>query len=125
MLARGRVKLDSPQFSAVVDQLETWFKPAPAAAAPAASPPARSRGRLPARPGENVAARQTGAAHAPAPRQQHMEITGRLMRAEVLLSADGKKADLSALTVEDNVRLAETQTALAGPTAAAADRATG
>ena len=59
MLARGRAKLDSPQFSAVVDQLETWFKPAPAAAAPAASPlPARG---VPARPGENVAARQARA----------------------------------------------------------------
>ncbi|MGO8688707.1 MAG: hypothetical protein ACLQLG_03660 [Thermoguttaceae bacterium] len=111
MLARGRVKLDSPQFSAVVDQLETWFKPAPAAAVPAASP-LPAAGAAPARPGENVAARQTGGA--PPPRQQHMEITGRLMRAEVLLSADGKKADLSALTVEDNVRLVETKTALAG-----------
>ena len=42
----------------------------------------------------------------------HMVISGRLLRAEVLLSADQKAGELSDLTVVDNVRFVETQTAL-------------
>ena len=48
------------------------------------------------------------------PRKSHMEISGRLLHQEVLLSPDGKAGRILAdLTVVDNVRLVETQTALA------------
>ncbi len=148
MLARGGVKLDSPQFSGAVDELQAWFKPRaanagdaalgnlvsfqPSPAGPSLSPPlspslsplpsvfpppgrgsstaAGSRGR----PDENNVARQDGGGS-----QRHLEIHGRRLLAEILLPADLKpggmsgssQAELSELTVEDNVSFRETRTA--------------
>ena len=127
MLAIGHVKADSPQFSAVVDQLEAWFQQAAPLAGPAAKrapaaagagPPGGAGSQTP--PGPGATARQDAAA-APSPKaaaaapaaKSHMEISGRLLRAEVLLSPDQKAGELSDLTVVNNVRFVETRTALA------------
>jgi lipopolysaccharide export system protein LptA len=144
MLARSRVKLDSPQFSGAVDELQAWFKPraadpgdatlgnlvsfqpSPAGPSASASPlssptafPQTGRGSPAAigsrgRPDENNVARQDGGGS-----QRHLEIHGRRLLAEILLPADLKpgglsgssQAELSELTVEDNVALRETRTA--------------
>ena len=124
MLAIGHVKADSPQFSAMVDQLEAWFQQASPTAGQAAQhagagrsgaarrkrPPdaAWPRRRRPARC-HRGASPKTAAGPAA---KSHMEISGRLLRAEVVLSPDQKAGELSDLTVVDNVRFVETRTAL-------------
>ena len=157
MLARGNVKMHTPQFSAATPRLEVWFKQLqPAAAGPAASmvgargpsPTAAAQTAAPQRPAPEMAGPQFPIANAtgtlaslpppmvapqrptvekaaiqpaapemaapgnfnPPHAQQHMEIAGGLIRAHMLMS--DQASELSELMVEENVRLAETQTAL-------------
>jgi lipopolysaccharide export system protein LptA len=128
MLARGVVRISSPQLSSgTVEQVELWFEPVATAAGgrrpagngqQAADVPlsAGTRGSPPG-VGERPAIPATGGFLAAQPasgspaRQQHLRISGRLLRARMLLRDNGPSA-LCELTAEDGVELVETQTKL-------------
>ncbi len=135
LLAEGNVIGTSPQFSTRVERLETWFTTAPpvtsaastAGVAAAGSPqpyvPSTLASTTPSRPGAVPASPRPGVPGAPplgaqdpaaaGGRQAHIEIRGRLLQARVLLR-DQQQGDLTEVTVTDNVKLQETQTALPG-----------
>ena len=112
MLARGNVKMDSPQLSGAVEQLEAWFQQAaPARASGGASilpmsasktvqtPPPPSAGQPP----------PPNAGQPPdAAGRDHFEIFGRLLRVKLLLLEQGS-SELSELNVDENVRFRQTQ----------------
>lgn len=118
MLARGDVRIRSQQLDGAVEQLEVWFEPSPRAEGgkpkaesgerKAEAPPSDRRyGDLPPATVEAPATGQP--ASPPATRQQHFQISGRLLRARMLLPEDGQ-GGLSELMVEDGVQFVETQT---------------
>ncbi len=135
--AHGAVRVESPQVSGAVDQLEIWFESPPAPPAGPALPLAVSPPAGPALPlavsppgiataappsadqRASVPLRSMGpppvppASAAPPARPQHFEILGRLLQARVLLH-DRQQGELVELSVEDNARFTETQTAQPG-----------
>jgi hypothetical protein len=136
LLAEGNVVGNSPQFSMKdVQRLEVWFAKAPlvpsvvaAAGVAAANSPAPyipSTGGGPALVQGQTGTPMSAAAPPPASpliplagqdtaaggRQSHLEISGRLLQA-CLLMRDQQHGELSEVTVTDNLKLQETQTAL-------------
>jgi len=137
LLAKGDVAGSSPQFSCKdLERLEVWFTNAaplsPAvsdvgvaeAGPPAAYVPSTLKGplRMPAGAASPAAIASTAASPLIPPgtqdpaategRQSHLEISGRLLQARVLLR-DREHGDLTEIKVIDNVKLRETQTAQA------------
>ena len=115
MLARNDVRVRSEQLTGAVEQLEVWFQQAGATATggqpnAAAPPPTGGSAWRPTSTGKNALSATGNAAKKP---QQHFDVSGRLLRARVLLQED-RQAELSELTIEDDVRFVETQTARAG-----------
>ena len=132
MLARGNVKMKSPQLSGAVDQLETWFQPAapgralagagqlptPANTGDAPVPPSASNTGEPrvlpnaTNTGETPVPPNAGQMAAPsnAAIRDHFEIFGRLLRVKLLLLEKGG-SELSELNVDENVRVRQTQAA--------------
>ena len=127
LLAEGHVVGTSPQFSSKVQRLEVWFTsavpvtpvastagvavasaPEPYLPSTTASSPPTSRLQ-----GDRGAILPLGTPNPAAVggRQSHLEISGRLLQARVLLR-DRQHGDLTEVTVVDNVKLQETQTAL-------------
>ncbi len=93
----------SSPFSALPDGLRN--SDSPPATAPVRAPSGGSRhGDLP--PATQTTGQPTSGS---ATRQQHFRISGRLLRARMLLQEDGH-TELSQLTVEDGVQFVETQT---------------
>jgi lipopolysaccharide export system protein LptA len=136
LLALGEVAGDSTQFSIKrADRLEVWFTTAPrlppglvyraeagnslagslpptnfSPSAPSASPhvaAAPAAGVVPALPFAAQSPAAAGERHA------HLEITGRVIQARVLLH-DRQQGELTGGTVTDGVRVVETQTAQIG-----------
>ena len=115
MLARDNVRVRSEQLTGAVEQLEIWFQQAGATATSglpdaAARTSAGGSAWQPISPDKNAPAATGNAAEKP---QQHFNVSGRLLRARVLLQ-ENRQAELSELTIEENVRFVETQTARAG-----------
>ncbi len=100
MLARRDVRVQSPQLSGVVDQLEVWFNQSKSEVG-GRKPEAGGWG-----PGGDEAV--SGPADASGEPRQHFEIVGSLLRLEVDMREGSP--ELSKLTAEDNVRFTETQT---------------
>ena len=132
LLAEGNVVGSSPQFASRVQRMEVWFSSAaPLAAVANGTNDGRghpSYGAMAGTPGPYVPS--TIASTSPLPpiplppgergvpaaaggRQAHLEIDGRLLQARVLL-ADQQHGELTEVTVVDNVKLRETQTAAPG-----------
>jgi hypothetical protein len=127
MQADQGVRLLSPQFSAFTEHLEVLFEQAaiPAQVQPSQQAQPRQRALAPipfaaplANPQAPPAAGATPAAgDTPAAPAQHFEISGQSIVARVILppNSPGKgqsaTAELAGVTVQDNVRLVETQTA--------------
>jgi len=117
MLARDDVQVHSDQLTGAVDQMEVWFQQAAATdgggnAALAATPDKEPAGGSIWRPGStatNTLAATGDAAEKP---QRHFDVSGKLLRARVLLHED-RPAKLSELAIEEEVRFVETQTARA------------
>lgn len=133
LLAEGSVVGTSPQFSSKVQRLEVWFtSAAPVALAASAAGVAVANSPKPYLPSTTasppLARLSQGERGVPVPamspnlplgtqdpvavggRQAHLEISGRLLQARVLLR-DQQHGDLTEVTVVDNVKLQETQTA--------------
>ena len=142
LLAEGNVVGTSPQFSTKVERLEAWFTncggPSPTWGRLPTCRTMRQTGEPPpggspepyvpstVRPAFQPDARLSSLQSltyisplggqdpaAAGGRQAHMEISGRLLQARVLLR-DQQHGDLTEVTVFDNVKLQETQTALPG-----------
>jgi len=127
MLAKSNVHLDSPQLTGVVDELNVWFKPDPAApggyaaridtsgptsgtASGTAAPGPQAAGPGPYgadAAGANPAASLGPAAQSPPPATR-FHLTGRLLQVEILLA--GNRATVNRLIVAENVQLQQTQT---------------
>ena len=117
MAARADVHMNSTQISSQVDQLEVWFeeKLATGEQSPAVGGQgAGGRNQGVERPatagaGESAAPIAPGSPQTPL---QRFEVVGRLLRARMVLG--GSQPAVSNLTIEDNVRFLETQTAQPG-----------
>ncbi len=110
LMARRRVRIDSPQLTGDTSKLEVWInRPAAAAPAPAAAP-----GAAPA-PAPPVAA-----APPPPPKQaaqpgapgQRFDVSGGALRMKV--AANGPAMAVSEVDVDENARFLETKTAAPG-----------
>ncbi len=111
MLARNDVHMNSPQLSGKVEQMEVWFQEVPNQAAPpvAGAPtsvagPSRVYAPAPVPAQQPLLPRQSA--------QQRFEVTGRLLRAQLLLG--GPQPGVNALLLQDGAQFVETQTALPG-----------
>jgi lipopolysaccharide export system protein LptA len=111
MLARDRVRIRSAELSAAVEQLEVWFEPDRKAEAGRRAVEETFSGRRHGDPAPVARDLPTAGqpTSPPAARQQHFQISGRLLRARMLLREDGRSG-LSELMVEEGVRFVETQT---------------
>jgi lipopolysaccharide export system protein LptA len=123
MLARKDVRLNSPQLSSQVEQLEVWFQEGVRVQGSGVSGEERGENTDNSRQLQAAggSAQSPGTALpgvgplAPAagetPPSQRFEVVGRMLRARVLLQ--GQQAAISNLTIEDGVRFLEIQTARA------------
>ncbi len=119
------VAIESPRLSASVEQLGIWFQLAPPALAPSALAP--STLGLPqatvvedpsgvvtagiwSSPARRLPRVNDPRAQVPE-RQQHFDVAGRLLQASVLIGGT-EEAELSELTIVEDVRFVETQTKL-------------
>jgi len=114
MLAKENVQLHSSRLSGAVEQLQVWFEQPDGQGQREKAE--GGRGKEETAP---TAQRPTVTADTPPPpadrpettaRQQHFQITGRLLQARLMLR-DDRQTGLLELTVEDGVKLLETQTA--------------
>ncbi|MGA2033279.1 MAG: hypothetical protein ABSG68_13555 [Thermoguttaceae bacterium] len=129
LLARGAARIESPQLSSAVEQLEVHFEPGAVQGAKGDSPisAATKQGSVPeigTVSFGNAAAPRTASAFAPpttleslpphaaavaAPPQQHIEVLGRSLYAKAFVQ--DQRSELTELTVDGNVHFAETRTA--------------
>ncbi len=123
MLARNGVRVRSPGFSAAVEQMEVWFENLPPAqGSDWKAEGGKPKAETPGQSGQTAPSVVPLRDNPPSAPRRHFEVTGRLLRARLLLrkaedpelSELTEEAELSELTVEEGVRFVETQTAKAG-----------
>lgn len=108
MLARNDVRMNSMQLSGKMDQMEVWFREERQGQE---SPPRREFGSAGQTSSTQPSLMSPGSL-SPASVQQRFEVTGRLLRAQVLLN--GGQPGISQLQLEDGAQFVETQTAQPG-----------
>ncbi len=117
MMARADVHMNSTQISSQVEQLEVWFEEKPnggplsAVTGPGTANQGAERSGT-AVAGGTPAAVIPGTSPSPQASLQRFEVVGRLLRARMILG--GSQPAVSNLTIEDDVRFLETQTAQPG-----------
>jgi len=114
MLAKENVQLHSPRLSGAVEQLQVWFEQPDGQGEREKAEGGKGKGETAPTAQRPMVTTDTPPAPTDRPettaRQQHFQITGRLLQARLMLR-DDRQTGLLELTVEDGVKLLETQTA--------------